>query len=118
MADRIDDRVAPALTGTAGRSGATAITGRFRRRYSLLTGRDKLVLGLMVGIPLILDIIFIWGPTFVSVLISFTNWNGIGSPFDAEVIGLRNYESSCRSRRRRTRRLAPSCSDSPFRTKR
>lgn len=47
----------------------------------------------MVGIPLILDIIFIWGPTFVSVLISFTNWNGIGSPFDAEVIGLRNYES-------------------------
>lgn len=93
MADRIDDRVAPALTGTAGRSGATAITGRFRRRYSLLTGRDKLVLGLMVGIPLILDIIFIWGPTFVSVLISFTNWNGIGSPFDAEVIGLRNYES-------------------------
>jgi multiple sugar transport system permease protein len=47
----------------------------------------------MVGIPLILDIIFIWGPTFESVLISFTNWNGIGSPFDAEVIGTRNYES-------------------------
>jgi ABC-type sugar transport system permease subunit len=93
VADRIDDRVAPALTGSAGRSGATAVTGRFRRRYSLLTGRDKLVLGLMVGIPLILDIIFIWGPTFVSVLISFTNWNGIGSPFDAEVIGTRNYES-------------------------
>jgi ABC-type sugar transport system permease subunit len=93
VADRIDDRVAPALTGTAGRTGATAITGRFRRRYSLLTGRDKLVLGLMVGIPLLLDIIFIWGPTVVSVLISFTNWNGIGSPFDAEVIGTRNYES-------------------------
>jgi ABC-type sugar transport system permease subunit len=93
VADRIDDRVAPALTGTTGRTGATAITGRFRRRYSLLTGRDKLVLGLMVGIPLLLDIIFIWGPTVVSVLISFTNWNGIGSPFDAEVIGTRNYES-------------------------
>jgi ABC-type sugar transport system permease subunit len=93
VADRTDDRVAPALSGTAGRSGATAITGRFRRRYSLLTGRDKLVLGLMVGIPLVLDIIFIWGPTFVSVLISFTNWDGIGSPFDADVIGTRNYES-------------------------
>jgi ABC-type sugar transport system permease subunit len=93
VADRTDDRVAPALTGTAGRSGATAITGRFRRRYSLLTGRDKLVLGLMVGIPLVLDIIFIWGPTIVSVLISFTNWDGIGSPFDADIIGTRNYES-------------------------
>jgi ABC-type sugar transport system permease subunit len=45
----------------------------------------------MVGIPLILDLIFIWGPTFVSVLISFTNWNGIGSPFDAKVIGTANY---------------------------
>jgi ABC-type sugar transport system permease subunit len=93
VADRTDDRVAPALTGTAGRSGATAITGRFRRRYSLLTGRDKLVLGLMVGIPLVLDLIFIWGPTIVSVLISFTNWDGIGSPFDADIIGTRNYES-------------------------
>jgi len=93
VADRADDRVAPALTGTAGQAGATAVSGRVRRRYSLLTRRDKLILALMVGIPLLLDVIFIWGPTFVSVLISFTHWNGIGSPFDAEVIGFTNYES-------------------------
>jgi ABC-type sugar transport system permease subunit len=85
--------VAPALPGSTGGAGATAIPGRIRRRYSLLTGRDKLVLGLMVGVPLVLDIIFIWGPTIVSGLISLTNWNGIGSPFDAEFLGLKNYES-------------------------
>jgi ABC-type sugar transport system permease subunit len=64
-----------------------------RRRYSLLTGRDKLVLGLMVGIPLFFDLVLVWGPAIVSIFLSFTNWNGIGSPFDAKVIGLKNYES-------------------------
>ena len=47
----------------------------------------------MVGVPLVLDVIFIWGPTIVSGLISLTNWNGIGSPFDAEFLGFKNYES-------------------------
>ena len=32
----------------------------------------------MVGIPLFLDLALIWGPTIASVLLSFTNWNGIG----------------------------------------
>jgi multiple sugar transport system permease protein len=47
----------------------------------------------MVGIPLFFDLALIWGPTLVSFFLSFTNWNGIGSPFDAKVIGLKNYES-------------------------
>jgi len=93
VADRATEHVAPAAAGTAGGAGATAVAGRIRRRYSLLTGRDKLVLGLMVGIPLFFDIALIWGPTIVSFFLSFTNWNGIGSPFDAEVIGLKNYEN-------------------------
>jgi multiple sugar transport system permease protein len=93
VADRATDGGASALPATTGGTGATAVTGRIHRRYSLLTGRDKLVLGLMVGIPLLLDFALIWGPTFVSFLLSFTNWNGIGSPLDAEVIGTKNYES-------------------------
>jgi ABC-type sugar transport system permease subunit len=93
VADRATDGVASALPASTGGTGATAVTGRIRRRYSLLTGRDKVVLGLMVGIPLLFDIALIWGPTFVSFLLSFTNWNGIGSPLDAEVIGTKNYES-------------------------
>lgn len=93
MADRATEQLASATAGAAGGPGASAVAGRLGRRYSLLTGRDKLVLGLMVGIPLFFDIALIWGPTIVSFFLSFTNWNGIGSPFDAEVIGLTNYVS-------------------------
>jgi len=93
VADRATEQLAPATAGTAGGAGATAVTGRIRRRYSLLTRRDKIVLGLMVGIPLFFDVALIWGPTIVSFFLSFTNWNGIGSPFDAKVIGLKNYEN-------------------------
>jgi multiple sugar transport system permease protein len=69
------------------------VSGRIRRHYSLLTRRDKTVLALMVGVPLFFDIALIWGPTIVSFFLSFTNWNGIGSPFEANVIGLKNYEN-------------------------
>lgn len=47
----------------------------------------------MVGIPLFFDVALIWGPTIVSIFLSFTNWNGIGSPFEANLIGLKNYEN-------------------------
>ena len=74
---------APALAGPAGKAGAVGSRrttgGRLRRRYSLLTSRDKVVLTLMVGIPLAIDLIFIWGPTIASVALSFTNWDGIRS---------------------------------------
>ena len=93
MADRVTEKVAPAAAGTTGGAGATAVAGKIHRHYSLLTRRDKVVLGLMVGIPLFFDLVLIWGPTIVSFFLSFTNWNGIGSPFDAKVIGLKNYES-------------------------
>jgi multiple sugar transport system permease protein len=93
VADRVTQKISPAAAGTTGGAGANAVAGKIHRHYSLLTRRDKLVLGLMVGIPLFFDLVLIWGPTVVSFFLSFTNWNGIGSPFDAKVIGLTNYES-------------------------
>ncbi|HYU49046.1 MAG TPA: sugar ABC transporter permease [Candidatus Limnocylindria bacterium] len=93
MADRAREGLAPALPGQTGGSGAAALGRRARRRYSLLTRRDKLVLSLMVGVPLFFDLGLIWGPTLVSVLFSFTNWNGIGAITDKNIIGLKNYES-------------------------
>jgi len=93
LADRAREGLAPALPGQTGGSGAAALGRRARRRYSLLTRRDKLVLSLMVGVPLFFDLALIWGPTLVSVLFSFTNWNGIGGITDKNIIGLKNYES-------------------------
>src|SRR5260370_30220946 len=46
----------------------------------------------MVGVPLVLDLLLIWGPTLGSVLLSFTNWDGIGRVNGKNIVGLRNYQ--------------------------
>jgi multiple sugar transport system permease protein len=66
---------------------------RRRRSYSPLNRHDKLILVLMVGVPLALDLLLIWGPTLASVLLSFTNWSGIGAITRRNVVGTRNYEN-------------------------
>ena len=53
--------------------------GRRRRRSITLTRRDKLVATLLVGVPLLLDLAFVWFPALASVALSFTKWTGIGS---------------------------------------
>ena len=78
--------------GTTG-DAVSGPTVQPRSRFTLLTGRDKATLALMVGIPLLLDFILIWGPTLVSVLLSFTKWDGIGGITSDDWIGTKNYES-------------------------
>jgi len=46
----------------------------------------------MVGVPLTLDLVLIWGPTLASVVLSFTNWDGIGPVTNKNFIGLKNYQ--------------------------
>ena len=46
---------------------------------------------LMVGVPLTLDLVLVWGPTFASVLLSFTNWSGIGAITANNFVGVKNY---------------------------
>jgi multiple sugar transport system permease protein len=88
------EETAPDRAGLqAGQAGAAASRKR-RRRYSLLTRRDKLVLALMVGVPLFIDLVFIWGPALASVFLSFTQWRGI-KPLDvpgADWVNLGNYQ--------------------------
>ena len=62
-----------------------------RRRLSLLTRQDKIVLGLAVGIPAFLHISLVWVPTFSSIVLSFTKWNGIGGFEKFQFVGLDNY---------------------------
>lgn len=68
-----------------------AMSGRRRRGVRVLSRRDVVVLALMLGIPVLLDLVFIWLPTLVSVFLSFTNWNGIGGLGSAHVVGGQNY---------------------------
>jgi multiple sugar transport system permease protein len=67
-------------------------TARRRRRgVRVLSRRDVVVVALMLGIPTLLDLAFIWFPTIVSVLLSFTNWNGIGGVRAIHGVGTQNY---------------------------
>lgn len=51
---------------------------RRRRRIHTLTRRDKVVLVLLLGIPLLLDLAFVWFPALASIGLSFTSWTGVG----------------------------------------
>lgn len=85
--ERADLVPAPADSVGAG----TIVSVRPAGRYSLLTRTDKLILTLMVGIPTILDFVFIWVPTIASIGLSFTDWRGIGGLTAANWVGLKNY---------------------------
>ena len=60
-------------------------------RYHVLTRYDRRLLMAMVGIPLLLDVVFIWWPTLTSIYYSFTNWDGIGDITAGNFVGLSNY---------------------------
>lgn len=73
---------------------ATRQTGeavRRRRRLRQLTVADRIVIGLMLVIPLLLVLVLVWMPAVATVLLSFTNWNGIGDLSRIKWVGLTNY---------------------------
>jgi len=57
-----------------------------------LSARDKVVVALMVIVPTILVTWLIWLPAVGSVLLSFTNWDGIGPLSGIKSVGLQNYK--------------------------
>jgi multiple sugar transport system permease protein len=64
---------------------------RGRRRATALSGRDRLVLILMVGIPTLLHLTLVWVPTLSSILLSFSSWDGIGDLDTIKWVGFQNY---------------------------
>ncbi|HXD60940.1 MAG TPA: sugar ABC transporter permease [Lacisediminihabitans sp.] len=63
---------------------------RRRRRGLHLSRRDRVVLTVMVLIPTLIQLVFIWVPMVLSVLLSFVRWNGL--TFDnIRPAGVSNY---------------------------
>ncbi|TDS80640.1 carbohydrate ABC transporter permease [Amnibacterium kyonggiense] len=61
-----------------------------RRRLRSLTKRDRIVLGVMIGIPTLIQAVLVWIPLLASVALSFFKWDGLqlsGFVFQ----GLTNY---------------------------
>jgi ABC-type sugar transport system permease subunit len=78
-------------TSTASTAAATTPTGR-RRRRSVFTRTDKVVLGFLIGVPTFIVLALVWLPAILSIILSFTSWNGIGGLSKIKFVGLRNYE--------------------------
>lgn len=56
-----------------------------------LSARDKVVVGVMVVVPTLVVLWLVWLPAIGSVLLSFTNWDGIGPLSSVKPVGLKNY---------------------------
>jgi multiple sugar transport system permease protein len=52
---------------------------------------DKLVVALMLVVPTVLVLGLVWGPALATVLLSFTDWDGIGGFDTITFVGLKNY---------------------------
>src|SRR3954452_11559042 len=72
-------------------AAAPAKRRRIGRRATRLSGRDRIAVTVMVGIPLIFVIGLIWLPTFSSGGLSFASWEGIGGFRTIGWVGTRNY---------------------------
>ena len=72
----------------------TAPTKKRRSKYrgiDQLSPIDRVVVTLMIVIPTLLVVGLVWLPAIASVLLSFTNWDGIGDIGSAKIVGLKNY---------------------------
>ncbi len=63
------------------------------RRVRRLSTTDKVVLGLMIGIPTLIEFVLVWFPAVASIFLSFGLWNGVGSLGRIQWIGLQNYHN-------------------------
>jgi multiple sugar transport system permease protein len=82
---------APIAAPPANARGAAA-RSRPRKRYSLLSRRDKLTIAVMVAVPTFILVLFIIIPTIASIILSFTSWSGVGGLDKIQFIGIKNYQ--------------------------
>ncbi|MGB5760707.1 MAG: sugar ABC transporter permease [Acidimicrobiales bacterium] len=80
----------PTTTDRPGAEEPAAKPRRGRGGALKFSGRDKLIFGLMIGVPTAVHVLLVWIPTLGSILLSFTDWNGIRFS-DLNFVGLENY---------------------------
>jgi ABC-type sugar transport system permease subunit len=64
---------------------------RRKARAVRLSASDRVAIAVMVGVPTLVVGGFIWFPTVASIILSFTNWDGIGGVGTAHWVGTGNY---------------------------
>ena len=62
-----------------------------RRGVGRFSAADLVVVAVLLGIPVLLEVLLIWGPTLASVGLSFTAWDGIGP---VRPVGGQNYHNA------------------------
>ena len=79
-------------TVPAARAKAAAPRRRGGRRVQV-TGTDRVFLVLMVAIPTLLVLGWVWVPAIASVVLSFARWSGVGGLDTIHWIGAENYRN-------------------------
>ncbi|WP_347041863.1 carbohydrate ABC transporter permease [Brachybacterium nesterenkovii] len=79
------------MSATTPPSARTRTRAASRGAWSKLRGSDKATVLGMSALPVLLVGLLVWLPALITVVLSFTRWDGIGGLEDIEFIGLRNY---------------------------
>src|SRR3954471_8325590 len=64
---------------------------RRRTRAVRLSTSDRVAVAVMLGVPTLVVGALVWFPAVSSILLSFTNWDGIGGVGTAKWVGTQNY---------------------------
>jgi multiple sugar transport system permease protein len=76
----------PTVPATPAKAAPRRAGGRVR-----VTGTDRIFLILMVAIPTIMVLAWVWLPAIASVVLSFASWTGVGGLDTIKWIGTENY---------------------------
>lgn len=76
-----------------GRQARRGKSGRSRSVSARLSRGDRIAVTLMVLVPTLLVLWLVWLPGILSVVLSFTRWEGIGGIDTIEWIGVENYKN-------------------------
>jgi ABC-type sugar transport system permease subunit len=82
-------RPAPSASGPVADGGKRGKRGRVHH----LSTADRVIISLMIGIPIIVELVLVWWPAVASIILSFGRWNGVGKLSTIEWIGVTNYKN-------------------------